>query len=128
MSPAEVIAGATADGVQVVVTGPDELKALGRADAVRRWLPQLKEQKPALVRMLAEQDCGQSMGEFVPYSPDPNRAPTRPATESERAELAELIVALGEPIEYRAEARRLALLDPDAALECFRRIVKEAAR
>lgn len=59
------------------------------------------------------------------YRPDPSRAPTRSATEAERRELADLIAKLGEPLEYREEALRLALLDPDAALECFRRIVKE---
>lgn len=49
MNPAELVRRASADGVSLKVTPAGTLKVTGDNEAVRRWLPALKANKPELV-------------------------------------------------------------------------------
>lgn len=121
MTVTALLSQATAEGVRLRVEG-EALKVRGTATAVARWRPILAPHKATILATL-HADVDRVLAEI--YDPDPYRTPTRAATDAERAELLRLIEALGEPVEYRLEALRLACLDPDAALECFRRIAGE---
>ncbi len=50
---AALIARAAADGVRLALTPARTIKATGDAAAVARWLPAIREHKPALVEALA---------------------------------------------------------------------------
>lgn len=52
MTPAAIINAATADGVTVALSPVGTIKAVGVRSAVDKWLPVLREHKPALVRIL----------------------------------------------------------------------------
>ncbi|MEF8702922.1 MAG: hypothetical protein V5B32_06695 [Candidatus Accumulibacter sp. UW26] len=53
MTPAEVIEQATAGGVLISLSGA-AVKLKGQPDAVARWLPAIKENKAAIVGLLAK--------------------------------------------------------------------------
>ncbi len=54
MTPAAIIERAAADGVRLALSPVGTIKASGDLAAVNRWLPTLREQKPAIVAALRE--------------------------------------------------------------------------
>jgi hypothetical protein len=53
MTPGEIIRGAAGDGVSLTLSPAGTIKAVGDRAAVSRWLPVLREHKPALLAALA---------------------------------------------------------------------------
>jgi len=79
MTPAAIIKKAAAEGVRLAVTPAGTIKAIGERAAVTRWLPLIREQKPAIVATLAKQrhQCPtdlevriRRMAAYWEYSPD----------------------------------------------------------
>lgn len=64
MTPAAIIKGAMADGVNLVLSPAGSIKARGEGAAVYRWLPVIREHKPGIV--MALRDTGD-----VEPQPDP---------------------------------------------------------
>lgn len=59
MTPATIIQQATADGVNLALSGAGTIKAAGSSDAVNRWLPVIREHKAELLAELqAANDAG----------------------------------------------------------------------
>ena len=58
MTPAAIIREATADGVNLVLTSGDTIKATGTRGAVTRWLPMIREHKPGILAALKEVTFG----------------------------------------------------------------------
>jgi hypothetical protein len=56
MTPAAIIREAAADGVSLALSSAGTIKATGDQAAVNRWLPVLREHKPALLAALAHPD------------------------------------------------------------------------
>lgn len=54
MTPAAIIKKATADGVTLALTPAGAIKATGNGMAVNRWLPVIREHKPAILAALQE--------------------------------------------------------------------------
>ena len=54
MTPAAIIKGAMADGVNLVLSPAGSIKARGEGAAVYRWLPVIREHKPGIVTALQE--------------------------------------------------------------------------
>ena len=52
MSLADIVADAAAEGVKIAVSDAGELKVTGKAEAVNRGLPTVREHKPAIIRAL----------------------------------------------------------------------------
>lgn len=94
MTPAEIIEQAAADGVRLSVSPEGNIKASGDRTAVHRWLPLIRQYKPALL------------------------------VEVELRELRRLVRAVGEFYAFteaeHASALEVALSDPVAALDHFR--------
>jgi hypothetical protein len=53
MNPAAIIQQAAADGVKLALSPAGTIKAAGEGAAVNRWLPVIREHKPAIVAALA---------------------------------------------------------------------------
>ena len=49
MNPAAIIKDATADGVNFALSPNGTIKASGKQAAMNRWLPSIREHKPAIV-------------------------------------------------------------------------------
>ena len=56
MTPAAIICEAAADGVSLELSPAGTIKATGDQASVNRWLPVLRENKPALLEALAHPD------------------------------------------------------------------------
>jgi post-segregation antitoxin (ccd killing protein) len=56
MTPATLLSAARADGVDLTLTAAGAIKAAGRQAAVARWLPEIRQHKPELLRLLAAND------------------------------------------------------------------------
>lgn len=95
MNPAAIIRDATADGVNLTLSGSGKIKASGNREAVGRWLTLISKHKPGILQALQLR------------------------TELERLVPA-VIRAYGGPPEEETEALVLALADPVAALQSFR--------
>jgi hypothetical protein len=54
MNPAAMIRQAAEEGLSLALSPTGTIKATGNAEAVNRWLPVLREHKPALVAALAQ--------------------------------------------------------------------------
>ena len=52
MTPATIIKQAQADGVKLALSPSGSIKAVGNEQAVARWLPAIREHKPAIVTAL----------------------------------------------------------------------------
>lgn len=52
MTPATIIQRATADGVRLALSPTGTIKATGNGDAMNRWLPVIRENKPGIVAVL----------------------------------------------------------------------------
>jgi hypothetical protein len=52
MKPTELIERAFSDGVQVSLNGADKIKLTGNKTAIKEWLPEIKEHKEELIRLL----------------------------------------------------------------------------
>ena len=52
MTPATIIREAKAEGVSLAVTSAGTIKATGDQGAVSRWLPVVREHKPAIIKEL----------------------------------------------------------------------------
>jgi hypothetical protein len=59
MNPATIIAQATAEGVKLVLSATDSIKATGNRAAVNRWLPVIREHKLEIIKMLKASDGDQ---------------------------------------------------------------------
>jgi hypothetical protein len=68
MTPAAIIRGAAADGVSLILSPAGTIKAAGDQEAVDRWLPVVRENKPGIVVALASSD---------PFPPLPPAAEAR---------------------------------------------------
>ena len=123
MTPAAIIAQAAADGVRLGLSSVGTIKATGDQAAVSRWLPVLRDHKPAIVAALQKTGnetifwrwlihlAGRDLREVV-FSPPVTRAevvalypdavevrpapetPTRKPTAAEVAELTRLVTAV----------------------------------
>jgi hypothetical protein len=54
MTPAAIIEQAAAEGVSLTLSPSGTIKATGDQSAISRWLPIIKESKPAIIAMLSE--------------------------------------------------------------------------
>ena len=52
MTPVQIIENATADGVNLTLSTAGKIKVAGDQAAVDRWLPIIRESKPAIIAML----------------------------------------------------------------------------
>ena len=50
MTPAEIVRAAAVDGVRLTIIPPETVKAAGKAEAIRRWAPRIREHKAELIR------------------------------------------------------------------------------
>lgn len=104
MSAAELIKGATEDGVTLSLSPIGKIRALGKPSAVNRWLPVLQQRREDVAELLRQE--------------------TRPTKTEAEAELRRLVKEVasfhGFTSEEEAEALRNALVDFEAALTCFR--------
>ena len=62
MIPAAMIEGAQRDGVSFTLALPDTIKLAGDRLALKRWLPLIRENKPAILAALLEQAAAKSSG------------------------------------------------------------------
>lgn len=53
MTPAAIVKAAATDGVRLALTDAGTLKTIGHPDAVRHWLPHLRDHKAAIIQLLA---------------------------------------------------------------------------
>jgi hypothetical protein len=65
MSPSVLIREAAADGVNLALSSAGAIKAVGDQAAVNRWLPILREHKPALLAALAHPNLSGVSPEFA---------------------------------------------------------------
>ena len=119
MSALQVLEEAAADGVELSVTPSGTVKARGSQDAVKRWVPILREHKSELLAALTRAANGE---------PAPSM-PLRQATPSEVAELKRLIASVycNDTELERAEALAIAVADSTAALICYRCLARARA-
>jgi hypothetical protein len=111
MNPAMILNQSAADGVILSLSASGTLKANGDKKQVDKWLPVIRDHKPALVALLSA-----------------NRQTTgRTANFAEAEELRHLIAAIyqNDTEADRQEALHFALADPDDALTCYRAIALE---
>lgn len=54
MTPATIIQEAKSEGVKITLSASGSIKAIGDQSAVSRWLPIIKESKPAIIAMLSD--------------------------------------------------------------------------
>jgi len=59
MTPASIIRGASADGVSLAISPTGNITAKGAGEAVRRWAPIVRENKPALLDVLRQAQAQQ---------------------------------------------------------------------
>ncbi len=64
MTPAAIIKEATADGVNLTLSGTGTIKASGDQAAINRWVPILREHKPGILAVLIE--SGAELFTFTP--------------------------------------------------------------
>jgi len=66
MTPAAIIKEAMADGVSLALSTTGTIKAGGKQDAVNRWLPVIRENKPAILAVLASQAEAEDLRPSLP--------------------------------------------------------------
>jgi hypothetical protein len=106
MNPAMILNQSAADGVILSLSASGTLKANGDKKQVDKWLPVIRDHKPALVALLS------------------NPPSKRTANFAEAEELRLLVTAIyqNDTEADRQEALHFALADPDDALSCYRAI------
>lgn len=111
MNPAAILEKSAADGVILSLSASGTLKANGDQEKVNKWLPVIRDHKPALIALLA----GNSM------------KAGRAANFAEAEELRQLVAAIyqDDTEADRTEALHFALADPGDALTCYRAIALE---
>ena len=109
MTPASILNQSAADGVILSLSASGTLKANGNQEYVDKWLPLIRDHKPALVALLS------------------STPQTRTADESEAQELRHLVALIyrHDSEADRQEALYYALTDPCDALICYRAIALE---
>jgi hypothetical protein len=65
MKPTELLERAFSDGVQVSLNGAGKIKLTGNESAVKEWLPEIREHKQELVRLLS----GEPARTWIPGNP-----------------------------------------------------------
>jgi hypothetical protein len=80
MSPSVLIREAAADGVNLALSSAGAIKAVGDQAAVNRWLPILREHKPAILAALAHLDLPGVPPSSRPACPPRTWRTSRPAT------------------------------------------------
>ncbi len=53
MTPFEIILTVRSDGITLTVADAGEIKVAGKAEAVNRWVPVIREHKAAIVQALS---------------------------------------------------------------------------
>ncbi len=109
MTPAAIIRRAGREGVNLALSPAGTIKAMGHAEAVKRWLPAIRENKTGILAELAR---GPELFDFAP--------PADPENDAEALEERAGIVAEGcgmEPAQALQEARRQA--DRERAWRAF---------